>query len=78
MWNGFGPPKDYKRRMDVLDEWCAKVGRDPSEIERTTLIDSDEFGDIDGYLEAGATHFMLGTNGPWDLKHLKQLLKLRG
>jgi probable F420-dependent oxidoreductase len=78
MWNGFGPPKDYKRRNDVLNEWCAKVGRDPSEIERTTLIDSDEFGDIDGYLEAGVTHFMLGTNGPWDLKHLKQLLKLRG
>jgi probable F420-dependent oxidoreductase len=78
MWNGFGPLKDYKRRMKVLDEWCAKAGRDPSEIERTILIDSDELGEIDDFLEAGATHFILGTNGPWDLQHLKQLLKLRG
>jgi probable F420-dependent oxidoreductase len=77
MWNGFGPPKDYKRRMNVLDEWCAKAGRDPAEVERTILIDSDEIAEVDAFVEAGATHFILGTNGPWDLDPLKQLLKMR-
>jgi probable F420-dependent oxidoreductase len=78
MWNGFGPLKDYSRRMKVLDEWCAKAGRDPAEVERTILIDSDEIAEVDAFVEAGATHFILGTNGPWDLDPLKQLLKMRG
>ena len=38
-WNGFGPPDSYARKNQILDEWCAKVGRDPADIERTVLID---------------------------------------
>lgn len=77
MWNGFGPPKDFKRRMNALDAWCAKAGRNPAEIERTVLIEPDGLGDVDAFLEVGATHIILETNGPWDLEPLKQLLKLR-
>jgi probable F420-dependent oxidoreductase len=78
IWNGFGPAKDYARRNSILDDWCAKVGRDPAEIERSVHIDSDEIDKIDAFLDAGATHVILGVNAPYDLGPAKALLKLRG
>ena len=29
IWHSFGDPATLKRKSDVLDEWCAKVGRSP-------------------------------------------------
>ena len=29
MWHAFGDPATLKRKSDILDDWCAKVGRDP-------------------------------------------------
>ena len=37
-WNTFGPPENFARLSGILDDWCAKVGRNPSEIERTVAI----------------------------------------
>ena len=34
LWHGFGSPETWGRKNQILDEWCAKVGRDPAEIER--------------------------------------------
>ncbi len=34
IWNGFGDPAEIGRLSAVLDDWCAKVGRDPAAIER--------------------------------------------
>ncbi len=28
-WNSFGPPDNFATKNAILDEWCAKVGRDP-------------------------------------------------
>src|SRR5918997_891414 len=39
IWNGFGDPEQAGRKSAVLDEWCARVGRDPSEIERSIQLD---------------------------------------
>jgi probable F420-dependent oxidoreductase len=78
MWNGFGPIAQYSRKNAILDEWCEKVGRDPAAIERTVHIDTDEIDAIDGYLEIGVSHFILGVNAPYDLDPVRQLLKLRG
>jgi alkanesulfonate monooxygenase SsuD/methylene tetrahydromethanopterin reductase-like flavin-dependent oxidoreductase (luciferase family) len=38
MWNGMGKLEDMKRKVDVLREHCADVGRDPSQIEMTLGI----------------------------------------
>jgi F420-dependent oxidoreductase-like protein len=35
--NVFGSPEAIARKYSILDDHCAAVGRDPNEIERTTL-----------------------------------------
>jgi alkanesulfonate monooxygenase SsuD/methylene tetrahydromethanopterin reductase-like flavin-dependent oxidoreductase (luciferase family) len=35
MWNMSGRPERVKHKIDVLEQHCADVGRDPAEIERT-------------------------------------------
>jgi hypothetical protein len=63
----------------VLDWWCAEIGRDPAEIERTVGIGADAIDSVDELLEAGATHLILmkGIGGPFALDDLERLLALR-
>ena len=75
MWNGFGPPKDYRRKMKVLDEWCENAGRDPSSVERTILIDEEDVDDVEEYLEIGATHIIFGSETPFDPEPVGKLLE---
>jgi probable F420-dependent oxidoreductase len=81
LWNGFGPPEDYARKNAILDEHCAAAGRDPADIERTVLIDTDEVDQVEAFVEAGATHLIvgLGTTGdePFDLSPVERLLATR-
>lgn len=35
-WHGFGNAETLIHKNAVLDRWCAEIGRDPSEIERST------------------------------------------
>lgn len=76
LWNGFGPVETFARKNQILTDWCEKVGRDPGAVERTVLIDEDEFGDIDAFLEAGATHIIYGTEAPFEMAPLERLLAL--
>jgi probable F420-dependent oxidoreductase len=73
-WNGFGPPASFRRKNEVLDEWCATVGRDPADIERTVAIRPDEVGALDAYLDAGAEHVIVQMGPPYDLEPVRQLL----
>jgi probable F420-dependent oxidoreductase len=36
IWHGFGDVDALRHKNAVLDRWCAEVGRDPAEIERST------------------------------------------
>ena len=77
MHNTFGPPDAYAHKNRVLDEWCDKVGRDPSEIERTVAFNSaKELDRVDEYLEAGAQHLILGRGAPFELDDVSRLLDL--
>jgi probable F420-dependent oxidoreductase len=76
MWNGFGPPATYKRKSAVLDEWCAKVGRDPGEIERTASISPGD--DLDEWEAAGMQHAVMMIGHPFDLAPLHAALERRG
>jgi probable F420-dependent oxidoreductase len=79
IWHGFGDPDRMRHKCKVLDEWCRKVGRDPSEIERSVGgITPENVSDLDAYLDVGVTFFTMGSTGPdWDLSLLPRLLEWR-
>lgn len=36
-WNVLGDPGVLRRKMEILDGYCAEIGRDPSEIQRSAV-----------------------------------------
>lgn len=73
LWNGMGPPDVLRHKNEVIDRWCAEVGRDPADIERTALIDGD--ADWQPYVDAGITHLIVMRGHPYDLSPLERLLE---
>ena len=73
-WNTFGPPEHFAAKNAVLDDWCAKLGRDPREIERTVAIGAHEVDDWERFIEAGADHLIVMTDHPFDLEPVERLL----
>ncbi len=73
-WNSFGPPETFAAKNKILDEWCAKVGRDPKEVERTVAIRPDEVDNFQAYLDAGAEHLIIMQGPPFEVDALKQLI----
>jgi hypothetical protein len=75
MWNSFGPPEEYAKQNQALDEWCRVVGRDPRAIERTVLLDVPEEADrLEDFLGAGVQHVIVGCGQPFDLQPIQELL----
>jgi probable F420-dependent oxidoreductase len=77
IWNTFGPPEKFKHKSAVLDEWCSKIGRNPADIERCVAFDADELDQLDGYLDVGATHFIMGAGSPFDFDSIERLIRWR-
>jgi len=78
IWNGQGEPDELKHKNQVLDDWCATVGRDPNEIERSAQLFGPQLDKLDAYLDAGITHFICASPGPdYDLSCLEKLLAFR-
>ena len=76
-WNTFGPPENFAKKSAILDEWCAKVGRDPSEIERTVAVGQDDVDDIGRYVDAGASHVIVMVGNPYPMGALERLIAQR-
>lgn len=38
IWNSFGSPEVFQRKIAVLTEHCRKIGRDPETIEKSVLL----------------------------------------
>jgi probable F420-dependent oxidoreductase len=75
--NTFGPVDNFKHKMDVLNQWCDKLGRDPKEIERTVGINAHDLVDAKAYEEAGADHLIVMTGSPFDLAPIEKYLAQR-
>ncbi len=66
-WNTFGPPENWAKKNRLLDEWCAEVGRDPRDIERTVAIDATDVDQVEDYVAIGVQHIIVMTGPPFDL-----------
>lgn len=66
VWHGFGDLETIKHKISVLDEWCAKSGRDPDEIRKSTgwgMMKPEHIDLADDLVEAGVSEFTLGWDG---------------
>ena len=69
IWHTFArDPEFMAHKLGVLDNWCAEIGRDPSEIERSAGIQPDRLEDdlqyADAYYDLGVRQITLGVGGP--------------
>jgi probable F420-dependent oxidoreductase len=79
-WHTFGTPETLAHKASVLEDWCAKVGRDPGEIVRSTTVRrlNGERNDPQPLLDLGFTDFVVSVQGPdWDLEPLREALAWR-
>ena len=77
IWHGIGNLETMRHKTKVLDEWCARVGRDPADIERSTFV-HDALDRLDDYVDIGITHLVVGAGGPdFDLEPLRELVAWR-
>ena len=78
MSNTGGTPEVVRHKNRVIDEWCAKVGRDPAAIERTSNIPVAALDAIEAYVEAGAQRLQVQLDHPFDLRAIERALQQRG
>lgn len=78
LWHGFGDAATIAHKGTVLDDWCARVGRQPEAIERSAGVDRAPEQVAEAMLAAGVTLFTLGLNGPdYDLGLVKEWISFR-
>jgi alkanesulfonate monooxygenase SsuD/methylene tetrahydromethanopterin reductase-like flavin-dependent oxidoreductase (luciferase family) len=78
MWHGFGDADTLAHKMEVLNNWCKEVGRNPQEIERCAGTQKDDSSAArDGLVKAGVTHLILGMQTPWNFDETKKLIEWR-
>jgi len=85
IWHGFAsktdtrtPAQTVAHKNAVLDEWCAKLGRDPGTIERSIGVDKSLIKLADEIHAAGADEIHMGVDGPdYDFTPVKDWLAWR-
>jgi len=75
IWHSFSDPETLERKLGILGQHCADVGRDPAEIEVSVMGKTDN---RDRMYELGARLFTIHTGGPTpDLTELREFLAWR-
>ncbi len=78
IWHSFGDPQRAEHLSGVLNEWCEKVGRDPTGIERSITLTDKQMEAADEYVRVGITHLVMGFSGPdYDMSPLAELISWR-
>lgn len=78
-WHGFGNPDVIRHKNQVLDGHCADIGRDPSEITRSSGTSPTRVELGDDLVAAGSTLITLGMDGDngFDLSPVAEWLAWR-
>ena len=79
IWHGFGDIDTLARKNRILDEWCAKIGRDPGEIERSTSARRGPEASGEQLVAIGERLITIGTDGSsgFDLALTRDWLQFR-
>jgi probable F420-dependent oxidoreductase len=78
LWNLIDSPVNFAHKNQVLNEWCDRLGRDPKQVERTVLVVDHKLLDrLDEFVEAGATHMIVGLGEPWNFEAVEKALEWR-
>lgn len=75
--NTFGPVDHFRQKMEVLDRWCAELGRNPRDIERTVAVYPNDLDSAEEFAAAGADHLIVMTGHPFDLAPIEKFLARR-
>src|SRR5436190_9158242 len=79
IWHGWGDAETLAHKHAVLDDWCASIGRDPTEIERSSGIgtnDPESYGP--SLMAVGTRLFTVSAGGPtFDLGRLRAWVEWR-
>jgi probable F420-dependent oxidoreductase len=78
MANIGGPPDQLRHKNRVLDDWCARLGRDPKTVERTSNIPPSAVERLEEYVEAGGQRLHIQLDHPYDMAPVDRALKIRG
>ncbi|HEX9856500.1 MAG TPA: LLM class F420-dependent oxidoreductase [Acidimicrobiia bacterium] len=84
VWHAFGSIETISHKLGVLDDWCARVGRDPAGIIRSTGIratdttEEAQRSDAEARYALGIRELTLGFSGPrYDIESAAHLLAWR-
>ncbi len=78
IWHGFGDVDTAKRKLEILDQHCADVDRDPAEIERSVGVHGDPADSGSALRDLGISTFTVGVGGPdYDLSTLRKWIAWR-
>jgi F420-dependent oxidoreductase-like protein len=80
VWNfAGGPVETFQRKIAILHQHCAEVGRDPASIQLSVQVPVS-YDDlpatvqaVQGYVDAGATHLILNLRYPYPANIVQQL-----
>jgi probable F420-dependent oxidoreductase len=79
IWHGFGNAEQLSAKHRILDNWCASIGRDPGQIERSTRVFRNGPEEVGRQLVGVGTRlFTLVARGPaFDTGHVGDWLAFR-
>ena len=78
IWHSFSDAATLERKLGILAEHGAAVGRDVSEIEISTEIGKRSIDEVEAQYALGATLFTIGITGPdYDLSGIPEWLAWR-
>jgi probable F420-dependent oxidoreductase len=78
IWHGFGEVETIRHKHEVLDGWCARVGRDPNAIERSCGVRGDPGRSGKALYDVGTRLLTVGVGGPdFDLSPVRDWVQWR-
>ncbi|WAB80688.1 LLM class F420-dependent oxidoreductase [Microcella daejeonensis] len=78
IWHSFSDAATLERKLGILGEHCAAVGRDQGEIEISVELGKQSVAEVEELRALGASLFTLGMTGPeYDLAPVREWLAWR-